>query len=73
MVKKTFKQFLICRLRLQVLYQSKGWSNVDEKAEQNAGKILSAVDGDTDGTLTEDEFLEVASRDDLVCLVLGSE
>jgi len=58
---------------IQGLYKSKNWDDVDARAESNADYILKQLDGDSDGTLTEEEFIEIASRDDLVSLVFGNE
>jgi len=58
---------------IQGLYKSKNWDDVDGRAERNTALIMRQLDGDSDGTLTEAEFIEIASRDDLICLIFGNE
>ena len=63
-----------CSCCNQGLYKSKGWNDINDRAARNADIIMARVDGDTDGVLTEQEFIVgISSRDDLVCLIFGNE
>lgn len=64
----------VCSRCNKGLYKSKGWDDIDRRAARNADVIMAEIDGDSDGVLTEQEFIiGISSRDNLVCLIFGNE